>query len=163
MRTLFGFYNRIRRSDCGVSSLELALILPVLLLMVFGLIEFGYNLFARTTVDKAALIGARYAVTGQGYDDGTRYNSIVAEAKQLTEVLTGSTAEAVTVTVSSIPAGADETALIEGDAGHPCDRVQVQVEYRYVPLTPLAGSLLGAEITVQALERMVNEPWVACK
>lgn len=163
MHPLIAIYNRIRKNDHGVSSLELALTLPVLLLMVFGLIEFGYNMFARATVDKAALIGARYAVTGQGYDDNTRYDNIVAEATELTKVLTGNTDKAVRVAISSIPAGAGEDALIEGDAGQPCDRVQIQVEYRYTPLTPLAGSLLGSEMTVQGLERMVNEPWVACK
>jgi Flp pilus assembly protein TadG len=155
--------GRLRHDTSGLSSLELALTLPVLLMMVFGLIEFGYNLFARTTVDKAALIGARYAVTGQGFDDGTRHARIVQEARRLTGVLAGSSPQSVTVTIGSIAAGAGDDALIEGDAGLPCDRVQVRVEYRYTPVTPVVGSLLGPKITVQGIERMINEPWVACR
>lgn len=45
-------------SNEGASTLEMALLLPVLLVVVFGLVEFGYNLFARTTVEKAAQLGA---------------------------------------------------------------------------------------------------------
>lgn len=152
-------------SNEGASTLEMALLLPVLLVVVFGLVEFGYNLFARTTVEKAAQLGARSAVTGEGFAEGTRLALVRSKARQLTEALTGGdpNSTAITVQVRSYPGGNTSGAAVKNDAGAPCDVVEVQVDYRYAPLTPIVGALLPAEIGVTGKERMINEPWAACK
>lgn len=52
------------RRESGVAMLEFALVLPVLLLLVFGIIEFGRAYNAQITLTHAAREGAReYAVT----------------------------------------------------------------------------------------------------
>lgn len=150
------------RDEAGASALEVAFILPVLLAMLFGLVEFGYNLFARSTVEKAAQVGARFAVTGEGFDTGNRVALIKDSARPLTQVLSGSTGTGVTIQVRSYPNGTSGAAT-EDSGGDPCQTVEVQVDYRYAPLTPLVGSLLPPEITVTGRERMVNEPWAVCK
>ncbi len=153
---------RLWRGEAGVSSLEVAFVLPVLLAMLFGLVEFGYNLFARSTVEKAAQVGTRFAVTGEGYDTGNRVALIKDAARPLTQVLSGSTGTGVTILVRSYPNGTS-AASREDSGGDPCQTVEVQVDYRYAPLTPLVGSLLPAQLTVTGRERMVNEPWAICK
>ncbi len=153
---------RLWRGEAGVSSLEVAFVLPVLLAMLFGLVEFGYNLFARSTVEKAAQVGTRFAVTGEGYDTGNRVALIKDAARPLTQVLSGSTGTGVTILVRSYPNGTSAAAK-EDSGGDPCQTVEVQVDYRYAPLTPLVGSLLPAQLTVTGRERMVNEPWAICK
>ncbi|MGJ3521726.1 TadE/TadG family type IV pilus assembly protein [Nitratidesulfovibrio sp. D1] len=153
---------RLWRGEAGVSSLEVAFVLPVLLAMLFGLVEFGYNLFARSTVEKAAQVGTRFAVTGEGYDTGNRVALIKDAARPLTQVLSGSTGTGVTILVRSYPNGTSAAAR-EDSGGDPCQTVEVQVDYRYAPLTPLVGSLLPAQLTVTGRERMVNEPWAICK
>ena len=45
--------------------MEFALILPVLLLMLFGIIEFARILQAWLSVENGARFGVRYAVTGE--------------------------------------------------------------------------------------------------
>ena len=53
--------RRCVRSDRGAVAVEFALLLPVLVLLVFGLIDFGRVLNAQITVTQAAREGARLA------------------------------------------------------------------------------------------------------
>jgi hypothetical protein len=57
--------SRVRQPGQGM--LEFALVLPILLLLVFGLIEFARAFQAWLVVSNAARFGVRYAVTGE-YD-----------------------------------------------------------------------------------------------
>ena len=53
------------RRDRGAAAVEFALLLPVLLLLVFGLIDFGRALNAQITLTQVAREGARLAALGQ--------------------------------------------------------------------------------------------------
>lgn len=66
MRTLkrrraFGRHGR----DRGATAVEFALLLPLLLLIIFGTIDFGRALNAQITLTEAAREGARLAALGQ--------------------------------------------------------------------------------------------------
>jgi Flp pilus assembly protein TadG len=50
--------------DRGVAAVEFALLLPMLLLLVFGIIDFGRALNAQITLTQAAREGARLASVG---------------------------------------------------------------------------------------------------
>src|SRR2546423_1879110 len=54
-----------RRSERGAAAVEMAFVLPVLLLLVFGVIDFGRALNARIPLPGAARGGARAAVLNQ--------------------------------------------------------------------------------------------------
>jgi Flp pilus assembly protein TadG len=51
--------------DRGATAVEFALLLPVLLLLLFGIIDFGRALNAQVTLTQAAREGARLAALGQ--------------------------------------------------------------------------------------------------
>ena len=51
--------DRLRRDDRGVTAVEFAIILPLLLMLVFGIVEFGRAYQARLTVTHAAREGVR--------------------------------------------------------------------------------------------------------
>ncbi|MEW6622200.1 MAG: TadE/TadG family type IV pilus assembly protein [Bacillota bacterium] len=55
---------RIRKNEEGQSLVEFALIIPIFLLLLFGLIQFAVILNAQITVTAAAREGARIAVLG---------------------------------------------------------------------------------------------------
>ena len=57
--------SRLRRRTVGQGMLEFALALPILLLLLFGIIEFGRLLQAWMAVQNAARFGLRYLVTGE--------------------------------------------------------------------------------------------------
>jgi len=50
------------RDDRGAAAVELALVTPLLLLILFGIIDFGRMLHAQVTLTEAAREGARAAV-----------------------------------------------------------------------------------------------------
>ncbi len=56
---------RHARRDRGAAAVEFALLLPMLLLLVFGLIDFGRALNAQITLTQAAREGARLAALAQ--------------------------------------------------------------------------------------------------
>jgi hypothetical protein len=57
----------------GQGTVEFALALPILLLIVFGMIEFGRMLFVYIVINSAAREAARYGIT---VGDGTIYHTL---------------------------------------------------------------------------------------
>jgi hypothetical protein len=66
--------RRMRRKaggDTGASAVEFALVVPVLLVLVFGIIEFGLVMRDYLSVASSVRVGARIAATGAGAGQGT--------------------------------------------------------------------------------------------
>ncbi|WP_221792291.1 TadE/TadG family type IV pilus assembly protein [Aquisediminimonas sediminicola] len=57
-----GFLSRLRRSRSGATAAEFALVLPVLLLFLLGIIEVGRLMWFWNKAEKATQFGVRYAV-----------------------------------------------------------------------------------------------------
>jgi Flp pilus assembly protein TadG len=119
--------------DRGAAAVEFALLLPVLLLLIFGIIDFGRALNAQITLTQAAREGARLAATGQP----DVVNRTQAAASGLSPV---------TVTVTACPDGAAPGA----DAS-------VTTSYAFSFATPIGaiagmfgGTGLGSPITLTA-------------
>jgi Flp pilus assembly protein TadG len=54
-----------RRDDTGAAAVEFALLVPILLLLVFGIMEYGLTLFDMQGANAGAREGARRAAVGQ--------------------------------------------------------------------------------------------------
>jgi Flp pilus assembly protein TadG len=125
-----------KMGDRGTAALEFALVLPVLLLIVFGIIDFGRALNAQITLTGAAREGARLAALG--YPDAAIQARVAAAAPSL---------NGVTATVAaSCPPGAG-----------PAADAQVDVNYSFSFITPIGvfvglfgGSGFGAPIVMTA-------------
>ena len=50
------------RSESGASAVEFALLLPVLMLILFGIIEFGFALYKQAVLTNASREGARLGI-----------------------------------------------------------------------------------------------------
>lgn len=57
--------RRVSRRDDGASAVELALVLPILLVLVLGIMEFGWAFNGWITVTGAAREGARIAAVDE--------------------------------------------------------------------------------------------------
>lgn len=105
-----------RNADRGAAAVEFALVLPVLLLIVFGIIDLGRALNAQITLTEAAREGARLAALGE--------SNVVSRTQA---AATGLSPVSVTVT-SSCPASATQTS----------DAV-VKVSYSFSFITPISA------------------------
>jgi hypothetical protein len=60
-----------RRKQRGLATLEMALLFPMLMLLVFGVIEYGWLFFKNQQIAAAARSACRYAITTAGTNAGT--------------------------------------------------------------------------------------------
>lgn len=63
--------TRITRREEGVSTIELAVIFPMLVLLFVGTAELGRLFYTYTTLSKATAVGARYLSTSRNAVNGT--------------------------------------------------------------------------------------------
>ena len=148
----------------GQTLAEFALVAPVLIVLILGIIDISRLYQAWVTIQGAAREGARYGVTGREdcpISSPNRLACIQYHAAQRAKNLTNSVTD-LTVTVRSwdYPDYADPPT--EGDPGQQCDVLEVQVEYDFTPSTPLIGSIFGP-VHLTAREQLVNEPWGVCE
>ena len=75
-------HNRRPRTgrESGSATVEAALVTPVVFLLIFGVIEFGWALHDKMTVASVGYVGARVAST-QGSDSLADYQTLRAAAK----------------------------------------------------------------------------------
>jgi Flp pilus assembly protein TadG len=119
--------------DRGASAVEFALLLPVLLLVVFGIIDFGRALNAQITLTQAAREGVRLAALGEPNVTG-----------RTQAAATGLSPVSVLVTSCAVGAG-------------PAADAVVNVSYSFSFITPVGaiaglfgGGGLGSPITLSA-------------
>ncbi len=120
-------------SDRGAAAVEFALLLPMLLLIVFGIVDFGRAINAQITLTQAAREGARALSLGQA--------DYQARAQQAAIGLSG-------VTVTDLPDSKGVTGCPAGSEQNGDDAV-VQVTYTFTFDTPI-GSAFGPTKTLTA-------------
>lgn len=106
--------------DRGAAAVEFALVLPLLLLIVFGIIDFGRALNAQITLTQAAREGARLDAVGDA--QGT----VIAGTQQAATGLSQ-----VSVQVTPCPPGVA-----------PANNATVSVSYQFSFITPI-GAIAG--------------------
>lgn len=152
-------HKRRNTNRRGMTLVEFAMLLPVILFLLLGVMESGNMFFSWLTVQKSAQEAVRVAATGQGDEEGTRMSLIRNTAMERLAPLDGTK----TVTVTSWP-GLDASGPgTEGSAGNPCQVVEVKVSYLYEPLIGLIAPVLPESLTLSSADRKINEPWKPCE
>ncbi len=118
------------RADRGAAAVEFALLVPILMVLVFGIISYGYMLSFRQGMSQGASEGARAgAVWAAAYTPSQNAARIAAATTQVNNAL-GSYGV-------SCSAGATCTITITGCGGSAkCVTVKVSYPYKTQPLTP---------------------------
>lgn len=139
----------------GSALTELALVLPLFLLFVFGVCDFCRLFFVETTLQNALLQAGRYAITGNHQPDPkhpgqnlSRVDSIVQVAKQ-----TAIGIDITDIQVSSVNGGA-------GSAGGPGDTIIISLTSNVKLITPpVAAFFKNGTYTFTVSVRLKNEPF----
>ena len=129
-----------RRQDRsrGQALVELALVLPILLLIMMGIFDFGRAVFAYNSLSNAAREGARVAIVDQTVTGG-----VPVGATEAANQATGLGLD------PSDPAAVQVSYLLP-DLSGPCPNrdlgciAQVTVHYDFTAITPIIGSIIGS-------------------
>jgi len=103
----------------GSSLVEMALTLPMLLLLLFGVLDLGRAVYAQNVITNAAREGARFGAIAPGDSQAIQTQTETA--------IVGLDMSAVTVTVTQTS-----------------NTIRVTVTYQFNSITPLVGQFLGA-------------------
>ena len=135
-----------RRTGRGQALVEFALVIPIFLLLIFGLVDLGRAVFANNSLAEAARDGARYgAVQARSYSTASR---------ALVEDYVLDRLDAVpnaTATVTCVP---DNASL--GCSGGGDDYLIVTAEVELEMITPIIGQIVGTLDLEARSEVLVN-------
>jgi len=126
----------------GQSLTEFALVLPVFLLILMGIIDFGRAVYAYNTLANASRAGVRLAIVDQSA------TAITNRAR---------------TTAIGLPAG-DVAVTVGAAACSPTmrSRTSVTVSYQWRPITPIIGNVVGSialsSTTSMPVERLFTSP-----
>ncbi len=130
--------------------MEFAIVLPAFLLVLSGILDFGFLLYSRMTVISAAREGARQAIIAS---DPTTIPS-VAKGKVLS-VSTGLVKADIGVNTSCVAIATSGSCSFSSSTGSQAgDAVSVNVTYTYHTFFPL---LFGNTIDLGSTVQMVRE------
>jgi hypothetical protein len=132
------------RDERGAAAVEFALVMPLLILLLFGIIEFARVWNARQTLTDAAREGARIAVVNY-----SMLNAAVLDDSVKRVVRRAAGNAGLDITEEKLVIG---TIGVGGVGGSESAQVSLQYEY-----TPLFGLVLKAPITMRTSAVMRNE------
>jgi Flp pilus assembly protein TadG len=121
MRRLRRRLTNVVRNDAGVQLLELAIVLPIFVILFAATAEFGRYFYEYTTLAKAARVGARYLVTAKvDCNQGTAAKNLVVYGNTAgtgSPILPGLTVNNVAITpndaaCAGTPQGVPETVTV---------------------------------------------------
>ncbi len=134
-------FRRLHKHEGAQGLVEFALMIPVFLILVFGIIDFGFGLKAYITVSQAVREGARYGSIGNPPGPaftsctGATPTTVIGKVCSTMNGLNQANVQSITATCT--------TACTSGNALH------VSAQYRYYYITPIKA-LVGF-FTVGAL------------
>jgi Flp pilus assembly protein TadG len=138
IRPRIGFRGRHE----GQSLVEFAVVLPVFLLILAGILDFGLGLYSQMTVINAAREGARLGVVDAG--------NVAAIDARVQAMTAGLDKTKLTVNITCERPVGSSFVSCSAPQWQPGDAVVVKVGYTYKMLWPLAlGNSLNLSSTVQ--------------
>jgi len=155
-----GRYGRRPNRKRGQALVEFALVIPLFLLLLSGIMDFGVMLFQRMTIINSAREGARAAVMIPADSNGhvtevaidqAAWGAAVSTANEAGVSISNSDVQVTCIQTHSSPSS---TTLVPGgcDNAIPGDSVHVSISYTYHTFFPL---LLGASFGLGATVQMV--------
>lgn len=145
--------RKLLRRDEAQSLAEFAIVLPMFLILVFGVIDFGMGLRAYISISAATREGARYAAVGNpsGGTNGT-----------CAAVTAGTVRNKVCQTITGLDLTDVQNVKVEYvPSNTPGNSVRVTADYNYEYITPvrgiinvLSGGSIGSSLTISATTDM---------
>ncbi len=140
--------RRRNRGERGQSLIEMALVMPILMLVTFSIIDFGLLFYTHLSLESAVSQAVRYGITGTTMQGQSRQESIKSVLRRSAPTLTINDAD---ITFSRLAGGAWVNGL-----GGPGDVERLSINYTHRVLI-LAPFFTNGRITLHAESAMKNE------
>lgn len=141
----------------GIATVEIALLLPLFLLLLFAITDFARLMFTMMTLQHAMREGGRFAVTGERLPDPDHADTLLSRVESIRRIVrqkaVGVPLDPNDIVIASILGG-------DGSAGGPGDTVTLSLTYTYYFVTPMLDQYFNGgthEFTVSTSFR--NEPF----
>jgi Flp pilus assembly protein TadG len=134
--------KRLRRSEAGTSVVEMASVLPLLLLLVFAIGDFGIAYTRWNSLTNAVREGARAGVVFRAPCDAATVTTDIQNTVSNFAASSGLDGPSIVTTVTN-PCGATDTQLT----------VSSTVPYNYIAMAALAGLAPTATLSAQTVMR----------
>lgn len=145
--------RRSRRED-GASALEVGLVAPIMFLMIFGIIQYGYLFWSLTTASATAREAARRLAVGCAVTDVTNLAR---------EHLLHPAVDHASITVTHAYVDMDGSPVAEARRG---GRVEVTVSFQSLdigfPFVPVPDGGVVTENAVDNVENIPDSPLTDC-
>src|SRR6185503_12886172 len=130
--------QKTRRSESGASAVEFALLLPVLMMILFGIIEFGLALYRQAILTNASREGARLGIV-----------------QSISAITNGQINVAIDnyLTAAGIPPGNVTRAIVAGGVTGTPVTVTLTLPYTYAVLPGLTSIVPTINLTAQTVMR----------
>jgi Flp pilus assembly protein TadG len=160
--------RRLRaRSESGAVAVEFGLLVPLLLMLVFGILDFGWMMNRSNLINNASRDGARIASLDGTYDDvcnsvkGQLNDAGITPPTTCNGTPSSVSGAKITLDLANSPtsAGLNKTTATAYDAAATTSMVAVlTVSYDYKWITPMMSGVLGSsKKTLTETTRMVVE------
>lgn len=146
------FHRDRKPCESGQTLVEFALILPIFILMLVGIFDFGRAIYAYNTINNAAREAVRVGIVNQ--------NVGAIEAEALAQAVSLGL-DSTDVTVNFMEPDFTDAEPCASTPGYSCV-VEVEVRFQYNPATPVIGNIVGTLDLVgssrQLIEKTNNYP-----
>jgi Flp pilus assembly protein TadG len=133
--------RRFRSRRRGQAIVEFALVVPIFLILVFGILEYAFYVKNAITIANAAREGARYATVGKTTTD--IQGRVIQEAKPLTVASNSVSCEFSTDNGATYQTLADANSKNTAPVG---SLIRITVTYRHKPLTGVINFLFNRDL-----------------
>ncbi|MDE2517176.1 MAG: pilus assembly protein [Rhodospirillales bacterium] len=150
--------RRLIRARRGVAALEFALVMPVLLIMLGGVVDFGLVMLARSQLASAVTQGAEYAMATGSSVSPSSIRTMVQSASPLAGVTatvtpsSGAACYCVTGTPLALSSHICTSACPDGSS--PGVYLTIKAQYTYQPILPFYSALAATTLSEQAQVRL---------
>jgi hypothetical protein len=144
-------FRRLRDAR-GANLIEAAILMPLMLLITFGVFDIGVMLYVYLALESGASQAARYGVTGQQGAGLTREQSIMRAMRDATPTLT---IPDTAFQFKFLPSG---QTVWQNGAGGPGDVTRVIINYTWSFYTPLVRPFFDdGQVQMRVETAMLNE------
>ena len=150
-------FNQVSGANSGSTAIEMAFILPIIMLLIFSLIEFGMIMYVNAVINNSIMQGSRLGMTGDSYNERqANPKKLVSRDSYIQSIIKnnlGPLYNAKNVSITAVSLGKLDSANYSDPwgkktptfvgAGSSGDIVRYEISYQWKVMSPLINALIG--------------------